>query len=343
MFPRVTGQDGGVTEHGERARDDDATAEWYRRAGGQDLVGHSALHVEWALGIARDGELVRRIAALPRPHRQPSLLFSAAAYVGAPTVGWPALRPWLLEHWRDVASVAVERMVQTNEVQRCAPLAAALAAIPGPVALLELGASAGLCLLPDRWSMEFRHADGRRSTMPGAAGVRLHCEVDGDGPLPERLPSIVWRRGIDLAPRSAADPDDRRWLEACVPADRPDRVARLRAALEVAAEHPPEVVTGDGVGALEAAAADAPTDATLVIVSLGTLVYLDPHDRARFPAAARELGARTVTMEGAAVLPDVAALATARTSPAPTPFLLARDGEPLAHVAAHGDRLAWLG
>ena len=39
----------------------------------------------------------------------------------------------------------------------------------------------------------------------------------------------------------------RRWLEACVWPEETDRVARLRAAIEIARRDPPRVVRGDGL------------------------------------------------------------------------------------------------
>ncbi len=79
-----------------------------------------------------------------------------------------------------------------------------------------------------------------------------------------------------------------------------------------------------------------------MIVALGTLVYLPPSDRAEIVNLAGALGARLITMEPVTALPDVAARLAALTAPEPTPFVLALDGEPLAYVSAHGDRLSWL-
>jgi hypothetical protein len=159
------------------------------------------------------------------------------------------------------------------------------------------------------------------------------------------MPDIVWRRGVDLAQLDVTDPDDVRRLEALLPPDRPERRARLLAAVAAVRDDPPPVVDGDALAALPelatAARAEAP-DATLVIVALGTLVYLAPGERDAVVDAASGLGARLVTFEGAGVLPRVADRLRGLSAPHPTPFVLAVDGEPLAHAGPHGDRLSWL-
>jgi hypothetical protein len=201
-----------------------------------------------------------------------------------------------------------------------------------------VGASAGLCLGVDAYAYRFDD-----EPVVGDGAPLLECRTSGAGRAPVSLPDIVWRRGIDLTPLSI-DPvaGDLAWLEALLPPDRPERLARLRAACATLADDPPEVVAGDAVGALPALAATAPSGAALVIVALGTLVYLPPADRAALASLAAGLGARLVTMEPVSALPEVAARLGVMTAPEPTPFVLALDAEPLAHVSAHGDRLSWL-
>src|SRR5690606_30803187 len=119
------------------------------------------------------------------------------------------------------------RRTQTNEPGRCAPLLAALERIPGPLALIELGASAGLCLGVDRYAYRFDD-----EPQLGDGSPVLTCATTGEGRAPRRIPEIVWRRGVDLTPLSLRDADDLSWLEALLPPDRPERLERLRAAVD---------------------------------------------------------------------------------------------------------------
>jgi hypothetical protein len=303
------------------------TADWYARAATRDLVGHSALHVAWAAGVAADDDVLALLDRLPRERRQPSLIFSVATWLGAEASDYAEFRTWLVENWPAVEAAARERRTQTNEVGRCAPLVAALARIPGPLALLEVGAAAGLCAIPDRYAYRFGDAP-----VLGTGEPVIACAVDGAGLAPQTLPDIRWRLGLDLHPLSAADAADAAWLEALVPLDRPDRRERLRAALATARRDPPRVIRGDALEDLADAAAGAPADLTLVVVSLGTLVYLPPEAREEFPRAVESIGARLVTLEQSGIADPADPALAGR-------FVLAIDGDVIAESSPHGDRL----
>src|SRR5688500_18865400 len=116
------------------AIEDSGTSDWYRRAA-VELADTSDLQVAWAEGIAADATVVALIDRLPREHRQPSLLFSVARWLGAPAAGWPEFREFIVEEWPRIEAAARVRRTQTNEVGRCAPLLAALDRIAGPIAL----------------------------------------------------------------------------------------------------------------------------------------------------------------------------------------------------------------
>ena len=77
------------------------------------------------------------------------------------------------------------RRTQTNEPARCATLLPALARLPGPLALIEVGASAGLTLLFDHYSYDY---DGHRLAGCDPGAPTLRCAVHGPVPLPARLP-----------------------------------------------------------------------------------------------------------------------------------------------------------
>jgi len=122
--------------------------------------------------------------------------------LGATVTGPEEWAAFVLRNADAVVNECSARSLQTNEPLRCAALLPALSRIDGPIALLELGASGGLCLYPDRYAYRYR-SEGRLVAEVGESAVLLETEVRG-GALPElALPQIVWRAGIDLQPLDA--------------------------------------------------------------------------------------------------------------------------------------------
>jgi len=323
------------------------TAAWYQRFADNETAGVSPIYESWARGVVGDAPMLALIDELPRLHRQPNLIFAVSRLLGAPEGDYPGWRAWLLENWPAVRAEAQIKLTQTNEPGRVAALLPALALIPGPVALLEVGAAAGLCLYPDRYSVSF---DGAPPLNPrdGESTVLLTTRTTGAVPIPDALPNVVWRAGLDLYPLEVTNEADMAWLVTLIWPEQQERRTRIVAAIDIARQDPPTIVRGDAVDALSALAATAPTDATLVIVSAGVIVYLPPADRLRFENLALHhvaAGARWVSLEGVAVLPGVESkLPTLRPRVAgPGLFVLALDGNPVAWVGPHGQHIDWLG
>ena len=323
----------------------ETTAQWYTRYASNEARGQSPVYEGWATGVAGDAALIAAIERLPAQRRQPALLFAVSRLLGAPVGEYAPWRDFVLAHWAHIEREALVRLTQTNEPLRCAALMPVLARIDGPIALLEVGASAGLCLYPDRYSYTY---DGGEPLHPadGPSAVMLDCATNGLEPAPTRLPQIVWRAGIDLAPLDVAHADDARWLEVLIPPEQQERRARLRAAMRIVRSDPPLLVAGDVTDALPALAAQAPRDATLVVVSSGVLVYIARPQRERFAEAVAALDARWLSLEAAGLFPDVADAiehSTGLTRPELAGrFALSLDQHPLAFVAPHGGRIDWL-
>ncbi|MET4781283.1 DUF2332 domain-containing protein [Glaciihabitans sp. UYNi722] len=317
-----------------------STAEWYRSFAEIEARGQSSIYEEWALSVADDQEMIRLIDTLPLQKRQPNLIFAVSRLLGSPEGGYPVFRAWLLSHWPEVAGQAIVRMTQTNEPRRCATLLPALGLLDGPLALLEVGASAGLCLYPDRYSYRY---DGQEPLHPrgGESPVLLDCVTTGEVPIPVKLPEIVWRAGIDLNPLNVRSEGDVLWLQTLVWPEQEDRRQRQRAAVEIARQDPPLLVRGDATDMLASLAAQAPANATLVVVTSAVLVYLPFEQRMRFVDAVHDLGADWISLEGVGGLPMVRdALPEGAASRGR--FVLALNERPLAFTGPHGQTLDWL-
>ncbi|MFJ4254961.1 DUF2332 family protein [Microbacterium sp. NPDC090003] len=278
----------------------DAVRERYTRFAENEAPGRSALYAEWAAGVAGDAAVQEVLARIPENRRQPPLVFAVTRLLGASLDGYAVWREFVLRNADAVVAECSARSLQTNEPLRLAALLPVLSEIDGPIALLEIGASAGLCLYPDRYSYRVTGPDGelRLALDPrdGVSSVVLASRVAGE--LPElRLPEIVWRAGIDLAPLDARDPDDRRWLQGLVWPGETGREQRIAAALDIAAADPPTLVAGDALERLDALVDEAPTDATLVITTPGVLVHIPRSERAALVARIRASTARWVTID----------------------------------------------
>lgn len=283
----------------------DAVQQRYARFAVQEAPGRSDLYAEWAAGVADDPEVQALLARIPENRRQPPLVFAVTRMLGVGSAAYRGWREFVIARADDVVAECAGRGLQTNEPLRLAPLLPVLSEIDGPIALLEIGASAGLCLYPDRYSYRFVDAAGavrhRLDPAGGPSAVVLESRVEGD--LPEmRLPEVVWRAGIDLAPLDARDESDRRWLQALVWPGEEGREVRVTAALDIAASEPPHLVAGDALDRLDALAAEAPRSATLVITTPGVLVHIPRQAREALVERIRRLDARWVTIDPPALL-----------------------------------------
>jgi hypothetical protein len=319
-----------------------STADKYRRFGSSDARGESPCYQEWAHGVAADQELIGLIDELPEPKRQPNLLFAAARYTGISPGGFETFRAQVLASWPEIRQIMLTRRTQTNEPGRSAVMMPLLAALPQPLALLEVGASAGLCLYPDKFSYQYGNL-ARIDPPAGPGAALLSCATDGpvQVPVPVAPPEVVWRAGIDLNPLDVTDPGDMRWLETLIWPEQDHRRRRLAAAIEVARSDPPHLVAGDLNDAVQDLAGQAPDDATLVIFHSSVMFYLDAPGRSAFTATVRDLPGYWLSTEEPWVIPFEDGSLPPSPDPSRTLAVLSQDGRPFAYASSHGDYLHW--
>lgn len=181
---------------------------------------------------------------------------------------------------------------QTNEVGRSAGLMAGLLVLAArygkPFRLFELGASAGLNTVLDRYAYDL---GGR---LAGRLGSPVRLEPDWTGaPPPEGEVRIVGRAGVDRNPLNVADPETRARLAAYVWADQRERLARLEAALELAATDPAPLAKGEAADWLEAELDVEPEPgACRVVLHTIAFQYFPPDAQARIARRIEDAGAR---------------------------------------------------
>jgi hypothetical protein len=335
--------------------------------------GYSPLYERVARQWADDDDALTAVIGWVRPTELPIRVFAAVhdltlrepeldlatIYRGASGDPWPPFRHILFDRRGELAASVRARSIQTNEVGRSAILVPLLTwahrsmGSDRRLALVELGPSAGLNLLFDRYHVGY--SDGREAGDP-ASGVRLTCELLGTGrpPLPIRPLPIAERTGIDRAPVDPCDPTATRWLEACVWPDVPERLARLRAALDIARTDPPPIRQGDVLDLLGPVLDSVPEDIVPVVFSTWVMAYLDTkgrqavHDLMDERGAARDLA--LLTAEYPHVTPWVAPSRPAGVDESTDATFVAactwRDGveqaDSIAWTHAHGAWLDWM-
>ena len=300
-----------------------------------EATGRSPAYVTLSNAVADDLTILEFLGTLPPDKRQPNLLFAAAYYLLGAPADPGTLRDLIRRDPDRLAQVMRSRRTQTNEPARCATLLPALAQLPEPLALIEVGASAGLTLLFDRYSYDYA---GRLLAGADPDAPTLRCTPRGPVPVPGQLPVIAWRAGLDLNPLDVTDDDDVRWLSCLVWPGEDDRQQRLTAAVASARRAPPAVYCGDLLTDLPALAAQAPAGATLVIFHSAVLPYVEPEDRGRFIDIVRGLRGVWLSNEAPGVVPGV----SLPRRPG-GPFLLIQDGQtPLAYTDGHGAWMQWL-
>jgi len=174
--------------------------------------------------------------------------------------------------------------IQTNEVQRAWALLPCFLELArwsrsNRFDLVELGTSAGLLLLWDRY--RYRYAAGQW----GGKGAALDLTGEERSAIPPELlrivPRVRRRVGIDRNPLDLRNPEDLLLLKSFVWAGQEERLARLDAAAAALRDDPPELVRGDIVERLPAELAHRSEEALTVVLNSAALGYLDEAGRKR--------------------------------------------------------------
>ncbi|WP_412541169.1 DUF2332 domain-containing protein [Longispora sp. K20-0274] len=267
------------------------------------MADREPVHAHLCRAVLADPSLAAAVADHGRWGR-PNLLFTAVNYLLATTVpdhplaghyraGEPtddlvdAFRDLVVGHAAEVAALCAGRKARANDPQVAALLRpglgwAAEAAGDRPLALVELGAAAGLTMFADhygyRYTLEPQHParPGGDTVLPGAPELSCAARSRAPGHLDTPL-RIAERIGLDLDPIRADDPDAVAWLLAGIGPDL--RAARLRvdAGLALAAELKPELRAGDFLDTLPGALADIAPGHLPVVYGANTLCCLpDP-------------------------------------------------------------------
>lgn len=319
------------------------TAAWYRWFAENEARGSSPQYERLAEAVADNDELLEWLARLPGAKRQPNLLFASVRILGGATGSVEDFVAFVRSNSDQLAATMNARSTQTNEVARCAAFLPLLAEMDGDVALIEVGASAGLCLFPDRYAYRY---DGSKL---GHSPLEINVDTAGTIRAPQRLPTVSWRAGLDLNPLDVANDEDLAWLRACIWPEHDERRRRLDLAATIVARDPPLVTRGDLRDATLTLIDAAPRTATKVVFHSAVLAYVDEVSRHDFAATMQRLiddrsDVVWLSCEGPSVVAGIE-MTDAATGEFPdgAQFHLGRNGTELIAVTdPHGQWIRWM-
>jgi hypothetical protein len=359
----------------------------FRHFAEHEFTGSSPRYAWLARLLADRPELATPLLAAPRIQQRAILYFAAVQYLlrttatGHPLAGYlpvlgghhrvddglgTAFADLVTSYSAELERLCASRRTQTNEARRSALLRpgfgrAAQLIGDRPLALVELGTSAGLLLLPDRYA--YRYTSPSRVLATGRAdaptALVMPCDVRGDGwPDPAEHPvTVADRAGIDAAPIDTADPSAVAWLRSCIWPEHVERLARLDAALAEAAAVRPRLVVGDMVDSLPELISTVDSDAVPCVFASNAVNYLPPEALTRLvdllADAGRQRDLLVLFNESSRFGAEL--FLPARPAEAGPPGVLAvglltlvawRNGratvEALARTGPHGEWLVWL-
>lgn len=270
--------------------------EWHaRNIYGAPSINSSPLYEQLSHGVAHDPDVLSLVTEADLSQQVSNLLLGAVHFLllaGAPSPlsefypslstsprsardAYPYFHDFCLQNADSIRQLVTTQRVQTNEVRRCTALMPAFGIVAGhagdrPLAIVEIGPSAGLHLLWDKYGYSYEDTGYVGNS---ASPVQLSCIPQGNfgPPLPEVLPTVAYRTGIDLAPVDVRDDKAILWLRALIWPEHVDRASLLEKAVQVARLAPPSIIPGDASILLPDVLSKVPLDMVLCLYHSYTL------------------------------------------------------------------------
>ncbi len=278
----------------------------------------SPLYCSLSEAIAVDEELLQIAGQAPAGQPVSNLLFAAVHYLLVadpthpladyyttcttepkdPTQAFPAFKDFVLSHQREMIELLQTRLVQTNEVRRCAFLLPAFQFAlryfePRPVALLEIGCSAGLNLLWDRYRYEYdesRDVYGLYGDLSSPVLITSDFCADHPDVLSDPRPTVSQRIGIDLNVIDTSIPAEADWIKALIWPEHHWRRCLMDAAIKRRSEFDLDLRNGNGFAQVEEIATEVSLDSLLCIYHTHAANQISQAERESFLKTVNKLG-----------------------------------------------------
>ncbi|WP_033075366.1 DUF2332 domain-containing protein [Sphingopyxis sp. MWB1] len=267
----------------------------------------------------------------------------APIYADADGVNDAAIIAGIVRHHEPLLLPWLDGPPQTNEAGRSASFIAAMLwlaeeGLPASFQCLEIGSSAGINLMIDRYHYDL--AGVQVGPNPGA--MAFAPEWQGHHP-PQHPIAFAGLKGCDVAPVDLTDPEQALRLKAYIWPEHHIRFARMEAAIAAATAAPPEIVRANAADFIEGELAK-PQEAGTTRLLMHSIVwqYVPADQQARVTAAMQAAGTRATAERPLAWI----ALEANRSSHRHELTVRHWPADPmprhLAYAHAHGAWVEWL-
>ena len=343
----------------DRQNDLQRTFRRFAEVEAKDLA--SPTYEKLARGVSNDDDLLEITLQTKTHQPAPNMLFAAVQYLLLKGVkhslaahypiisgrtprnqsAFADFRDFCLRHRDAIVELIHTRRTQTNVVRRCTCLLPVFSLVSEesdlPLALVDVGASAGLNLNFDRYYYTY-HRNQEKVANWGVEDSRIHlaAEIKGRGLFPEISPNIAVasRDGIDLDPVDLTNQDQLLWLRALI---WPEHVERHQQLIDAANEFTRSDIhlhEGDAVDVLPNLISTISNEHALVVYSTITLYQFPIENRKRLTHALEEASKKRLVWQ----------IALEGTEPTVS-ITRYRDGasrtEVLADASPHGWWMKW--
>ena len=194
-----------------------------------------------------------------------------------------AFKNFYFENIDGVTTIMHSRLVQTNEVRRCALLLPAVSVVAakttGPLALIDVGTSSGLNLLMDQYRIEY--SNGCELGDP-QSNLTLECEAKGPFPTHFKAAKIATRIGIDLNPLDLKKEDEKLWALSLIWPDQLSRIERLQQAIAISSRFKLDLRKGSALDLIHSVLQEVPAGQSVCVMHSFVLNQFPAELRAQF-------------------------------------------------------------
>ena len=288
-------------------------SEIFKRFASVECNGSCSLYEFLSYQIAEDDELLSIAEVVPKGQPVPNLFFGAVHYlllkgrqhplrsyypsitesVGEMEDSFRYFKDFCLENKEDIISILKMKRVQTNEVRRCSYLYPSFNYIyeltNKPLALIEIGTSAGLQLFWDQYAYSYGTGEVIGNT---SSNVHIQSEIKGDRkPFLSAKPApVTMRTGVDLHIVDLSDSEEFLWLKALIWPSHHERLKLFEASGNFTKEQEVTLIEGDGVELLSKLVKEVPHDVTLCVFHTHVANQMPIDVRKRLFAIIKEIG-----------------------------------------------------